>query len=113
MGKKAHFCQILQGAVSDYQKLISSGLFPGQRPHLTESNKLVGNEIKIGDATSRRITPDIYSRKHWRVQYILNEFWNQWVKEVLLTIQSQQKWNSAMPKVVDIALLKKEAERNR
>ena len=113
MGKKAHFCQILQGAVSDYQKLISSGLFPGQRPHLTESNKLVGNEIKIGDATSRRITPDIYSRKHWRVQYILNEFWNQWVKEVLMTLQSQQKWNSAKPKVVDIVLLKEKAERNR
>ena len=99
--------------MSDYQTLISSGLFPGQEPDLPESNKLVGNEIKIGDATSRRITSDIYSRKHWREQYILNEFWNQWVKEVLMTLQSQQKWNSAKPKVVDIVLLKEKAERNR
>ena len=26
-----HFCQILQGAVSDYHTLISSGLFPASK----------------------------------------------------------------------------------
>ena len=61
-------------------------------------------------------TSDIYSRKHWRrVQHISNEFWDRWRKEVLMTLQSQQKWNS--PKrnceIGDILLLKEEAERNR
>ena len=61
-------------------------------------------------------TPDIYSRKHWRrVQQISNEFWDRWRKEVLMTLQSRQKWNSSKRncKVGDIVLLKAEAERNR
>ena len=61
-------------------------------------------------------TPDIYSRKHWkRVQHISNKFWDRWRKEVLMTLQSIQKWNSAKRncKVGDTVLLKDEAERNR
>ena len=61
-------------------------------------------------------TPDIYFRKHWRrVQHISNEFWDRWRKEVLMTLQSRQKWNSHRRncKVGDIVLLKDKAERNR
>ena len=61
-------------------------------------------------------TPDIYSHKHWRrVQYISHEFCDQWRKEVLMTLQRRQKWNSPKrnPKDGDVVLLKDEAERNR
>ena len=61
-------------------------------------------------------TPDIYSRKHWRrAQHISNEFWDRWRKEVLMTLQGRQKWNSPKRncKVGGIVLLKDEAERNR
>ena len=40
------------------------------------------------------ISPDQYCRKQWkRVQHLSNEFWNQWEKEVLLTLQNREKWN--------------------
>ena len=40
------------------------------------------------------ISPDQYCRKQWkRVQHLSNEFWNQWRKEVLLTLQNREKWN--------------------
>ena len=60
--------------------------------------------------------PDIYSHKHWRrVQHISNEFWDRWRKDVLMTLQTRQKWN--LPKrnckAGVIVLLKDEAERNR
>ena len=37
---------------------------------------------------------DIYCRKYWwPVQYVCNEFWTLWKKEVFTTLQSRQKWN--------------------
>ena len=60
--------------------------------------------------------PDIYCCKHWRrVQHISNEFWSRWRKEVLATLQCQQKWNTIRRncKVGDIVLIKEAAaERN-
>ncbi len=36
---------------------------------------------------------DIYSRKPWRrIQYLANEFWNQWRKGFLQSLQKRQKW---------------------
>ena len=61
-------------------------------------------------------TIDIYSHKHLRrVQHISNEFWDRWRKEVLVTLQSREKWNSLKRNwnVGDIVLLKEKAERNR
>ena len=59
--------------------------------------------------------PDKYSRKQWRrVQHVSNEFWSRWRKEVLLTLQSREKWNQQQRncKIGDIALLKEDAEHN-
>ena len=59
--------------------------------------------------------PDKYSRKQWgRVQHVLNEFWSRWRKEVLLTLQSREKWNQQQRncKIGDIVLLKEDAEHN-
>ena len=61
------------------------------------------------------LTADIYSCKPWRrVQHISNECWDQWRKELLMTLQSRQIWNSPKHncKASDIVLLK-EAEINR
>ena len=56
-------------------------------------------------------THDIYSHKHW---FISNDFWDWWRKEVLMTLQSRQKWNwPKCSKLGDIVLSKEEAERNR
>ena len=66
----------------------------------------------IGDFTA----PDIYCGKHWRrVQHISDEFWSRCRKEVLATLQCQQKLNTIRRncKVGDIVLLKEAAaERN-
>ena len=60
--------------------------------------------------------PDIYCRKHWRrKEHISNEFWSRWRKEVLVTLQYRQNWNTIRRncKVGDIFLLKEAAaERN-
>ena len=60
--------------------------------------------------------PDIYCGKHWRrVQHISDEFWSRCRKEVLATLQCQQKLNTIRRncKVGDIVLLKEAAaERN-
>ena len=56
--------------------------------------------------------PDIYCRKHWRrAQHISSGFWSRWRKEVLMTFQCQEKWNtiSRNCKVGDIVLLKEAA----
>ena len=60
-------------------------------------------------------SPDRYCRKQWRrVQHLLNEFWNRWRKEVLLTLQNRGKWNKQQRncKVGDVVLLKEDAEHN-
>ena len=37
--------------------------------------------------------PDLYSRKRWRrVQYMANEFWHRWKKELLAKWQERGKW---------------------
>ena len=58
---------------------------------------------------------DMYCRKQWRrVQHVCNEIWTGWQKEVFVTLQHRQKWNS--PKrnfeVGDIVLLREDASRN-
>ena len=61
-------------------------------------------------------TPDRYSKKQWRrMQYVANEFWDRWRKEVLLTLQNREKWNNQKQncQVGDIVLLRQEADRNR
>ena len=60
-------------------------------------------------------SPDRYCRKHWRrLQHWSNEFWNQWRKKVLLTLQNRGKWNKQQRncEVGDVALLKEDAKRN-
>ncbi len=38
---------------------------------------------------------DTYCRKRWRaVQYLANQFWTQWRKEYLLSLQKRNKWSS-------------------
>ena len=54
---------------------------------------------------------DLYTRKYWRrIPHLANEFWYQWRKEVLLSLQEQtwhlQKWNFG---VCGIVLLKVDA----
>ena len=61
-------------------------------------------------------SPDWYCRKHWRrVQHLSNEFWNQWRKEVLLTLQNCWKWNKQQRncKDGDVVLSNEDSERNR
>ena len=60
-------------------------------------------------------SPDRYCRKHWRrLQHRSNEFWNQWRKKVLLTLQNRGKWSKQQRNcdVGDVALLKEDAKRN-
>ena len=62
------------------------------------------------------VSPDQYSRKHWRrVQHISNQFLNRWRKEVLLSLQTRTKWHKQQRncKVGDVALLKEDSQRNR
>ena len=36
---------------------------------------------------------DLYLNKQWRrIQYLANEFWNQWKKEFVQSLQPRQKW---------------------
>ena len=77
---------------------------------------LKSNSLKFTETIYFQILQYSGSCKHWRrVQHISNEFWDQWRKEVLMTFQSRQKWNSPKHncKAGDIVLLKEEAERNR
>ena len=59
--------------------------------------------------------PDLYSKKRWRrVQHIAEEFWNQWRKEFLQSLQERQKWNTKTRnfEVGDIVLLQDDSHRN-
>ena len=92
---------------------------------LTDVNSLIPlSPINLSTMKSKVLMPprgvfstiDIYSHKHLRrVQHISNEFWDRWRKEVLVTLQSREKWNSLKRNwnVGDIVLLKEKAERNR
>jgi hypothetical protein len=56
---------------------------------------------------------DLYSRKWWRrVQYLANEFWLRWRREVLHNLQSRQKWNRPQKNlsVGDIVISKESEE---
>ena len=62
------------------------------------------------------VSPDQYSRKHWRsVQHTCNEFWNRWRKEVLVSLQTRTKWHKQQRncKVEGVVLPKEDSERNR
>ena len=55
---------------------------------------------------------DLYSLKWWRrVQYLANQFWQRWRKEVLLELQGREKWQ--VPKknlsVGDVILVRDES----
>ena len=55
--------------------------------------------------------PDLYARKRWkRVQYLANEFWHQWKREFLHTLQPRQKWTKPQRnfQVGDIVLMVEE-----
>ena len=89
---------------------------------LTDVNSLIPlSPINLSTMKSKVLMPprgvfstiDIYSHKHLRrVQHISNEFWDRWRKEVLVTLQSREKWNSLKRNwnVGDIVLLKEKAE---
>lgn len=54
---------------------------------------------------------DLNSRKRWRrVQYLTNEFWIRWRKEILNTLQTRGKWTSSKcdMTVGDVVLIKDE-----
>ena len=58
---------------------------------------------------------DLYSRRRWRrIQHIADEFWCQWRKEFLATLQSRAKWQKIRRnvKIGDIVLLKNNTIRN-
>ena len=51
---------------------------------------------------------DLYSRKRWRrVQYLANMFWTRWERELLMTLQSRNKWTKVQrnAKIGDIVLM--------
>ena len=51
---------------------------------------------------------DLYHRQRWKlVQYIMNEFWNRWIREYLPMLQERKKWNEEVRNVKngDIVLL--------
>lgn len=55
--------------------------------------------------------PDLYSRKRWRrVQYLANQFWYNWKRHYLQSLQNRQKWLQPKPNLEegDIVLLKEE-----
>ena len=49
------------------------------------------------------------------MQYVANEFWSRWKKEVYGTLQVHHKWNKIVRnfKVGDIVLLREETSRNK
>lgn len=52
---------------------------------------------------------DVYSRKRWRrVQHLSNEFWYQWKRTYLESLQSRQKWSASYRdlKEGDLVILK-------
>ncbi|CAM1316337.1 Uncharacterised protein r2_g2573 [Pycnogonum litorale] len=54
---------------------------------------------------------DMYLRKRWRrVQYLTSEFWNQWRKYHLQTLQERQKWSKSHRNIQinDVVILKDE-----
>ena len=62
------------------------------------------------------LRPDIYSRRRCRrVQHIAIEFWTQWRKEFLQTLQVRQKWNNQKRnfKVGDAVLFREDSIRNK
>ena len=47
-------------------------------------------------------TPDLYSqRRQRRIQHIANEFWSQWRKEFLTSLQVQSKWSKSRWNLTD------------
>ena len=60
--------------------------------------------------------PDLYCRRRWRrIQHISNEFWSQWQKEFLVTLQERQKWREPQRNfsVGDIVILQDESHHNK
>ena len=58
---------------------------------------------------------DLYTRKYWRrVQHLANEFWCQWQKEVLLSLQERQTCHFQKRNFIvgDIVLLNVDPYRN-
>ena len=82
---------------------------PGSFQSLSPANILTMKSKVVIPPPGKFLRPDLYCRRRWRrVQHIANEFWSQWKKEYLQSLQECQKWNARRKNFVigDIVLLK-------
>ena len=99
-------------AVMNFRPLTVELLSNGNSLNLISPSNLLRMKSKVAMPSPGEFErADIYCCKRWRrVQHISNEFWNQWRKEFLVTLQRSHKWsaNRRNFQTGDIVLLKDE-----
>jgi hypothetical protein len=81
---------------------------PNSPQPLTPNHLLTLKSNVVLPPPSEFLQADLYCRKRWRrVQYMANEFWHRWRKELLAQWQERVKWNKVKRnmKVGDIVLI--------
>ena len=82
---------------------------PGSLSHLTPNHLLTMKTKVVLSPPGVFPSADKFCRKRWRrVQHLANEFWSQWRKEYLLSLQQRQKWTVSQNDVDvdDIVIIK-------
>ena len=97
-------------AVVNSQPLTSEGMTPSDTAEPLMPNHFLTLKTKVVLPPLGKFTSaDLYSRKWWRrVQHLTNEFWSRWKKEILLSLQTRQKWTRPRKnlQVNDIVIVK-------
>jgi len=100
-------------AIVNSRPLTPCDLNDPQTEPLTPNHLLMMKTKIVLSPPGHFVKEDLYARRRWRkVQYLAEEFWRQWKKTYLMSLQSRQKWHKEKRnfKVGDLVLLKDEEQ---
>ena len=96
---KTLFCETM--AVINSRPLSVENLYDPHSPRpLTPNHLLTMKSEVVVPPPGQFSDTDLYTRKRWKkVQFLANQFWKEWKRQYLVTLQNRSKWTQIKPNI--------------
>ena len=93
------FCETM--AVINSRPLSVENLYDPHSPRpLTPNHLLTMKSEVVVPPPGQFSDTDLYTRKRWKkVQFLANQFWKEWKRQYLVTLQNRSKWTQIKPNI--------------